>query len=475
LGPAAYRFADFLAATGQKYWQILPLNPTDPALDSNPYHSTSAFALNPLLISPEKLAENGLIDVPDPDNSEEISMKYADFIYAHAIREQVLSHAFEQFTRQDDRREYDQFVRENAWWLDSYTLFTAIRKDRGGEPWNRWPDDLKHRNPESLHREHERLFWKIEHERFLQFIVAMQWRDFRNYCNSRGIRIIGDIPIYVDYDSADVWNHPGFFKLDTDLRPTVVAGVPPDYFSATGQLWYNPVYRWDALKKDKFSWWVQRIGRNLDLVDYLRIDHFRGLVACWEVPAGAKTAMDGRWVEAPAEAFLKTLARTFACLPIIAEDLGVITPDVREVMRHFSIPGMAVLLFAFEDDFPNGPYLPHNVARDSVMYTGTHDNNPVLGWALQEATSERLDRIRRYFGREIPNSELHWAFIRVIMASVAGTVIIPLQDILGLGPESRMNRPGINSGNWKWRFTEEMLTRETRERLYDMTVTFARD
>lgn len=473
-GPEAFRFADFLAETGQRYWQILPLNATDAACDNNPYHSTSAFALNPLLISPEVMAEDGFIDLQEAGDPGPFPTDHVDFTRVIAFREEVFSRAHERFARQGDRRDFERFVREQAWWLSDFSLFSAIRSDRGGAPWSTWPEDLKRRDPVALQREQERLHDKIEQLQFLQFIAAQQWERLCGYCHERGIRFIGDIPIYVDYDSADVWCKPGFFKLDADLRPTAVAGVPPDYFSETGQLWYNPVYRWDALRKAGFSWWMLRLERNLALVDYLRIDHFRGLVACWEVPAGSDTAMEGRWVEAPAEELLATAARRFPCLPVIAEDLGVITPDVREVMHRFKIPGMRVLLFAFEDDFPYGPYLPHNIARDSVIYTGTHDNNPVRGWAREEAPGVRRDRLRRYFGHDIPDEELNWELVRTAMATVANTAIIPLQDLLGLGTESRMNRPGINTGNWRWRFSKEMLTQEVRQRLSDCTRTFAR-
>jgi 4-alpha-glucanotransferase len=475
LGPEAYRFADFLARTRQKYWQILPLNPTDPAYDNNPYHSTSAFAQNPLLISPEIMADDGLVDAMDIGEPGSYPEEYVDFARAIFFREELFSNAYDRFIRKDDRREYWTFLQDQAWWLDDYALFAAIRQDRNGEPWSRWPDDLKRRNPEALKNERERLHDQVGRVQFLQFVVTQQWRKLRSYCHERSIRIIGDIPIYVDYDSADVWCHPENFKLDGDLRPTVVAGVPPDYFSATGQLWHNPVYQWETLQGSGFEWWMQRMKRNLSLVDYVRIDHFRGLVACWEVPAGSDTAMDGRWVEAPADRLLSAFARMFPCLPVIAEDLGVITPDVREIIRKFGLPGMKVLLFAFEDDFPKSPYLPHSIVPDCIMYTGTHDNNPVLGWAKEEALGARRFRLTQYLGRDIPDEELNWEFIRMAMATVANTTIIPLQDVIGLGSGSRMNRPGTDRENWKWRYPERMLTSEIQEKLRIMTAVYARD
>jgi len=473
-GPAAYRFADFLAGTGQKYWQILPLNPTDPAYDDNPYHSTSAFALNPLFISPDLMADDGFIDLPDIGNVPAFPDHQVDFSRVIPFKEQIFSRAYDRFVNGGDRRDYEKFCHENAWWLEDFALFSAIREDRSGSVWNLWPDDLKLRKPGVLEEEKERLHDRIERVKFLQYVCMYQWQKLRKYCGDRGIRIIGDIPIYVDYDSADVWEHPEYFKLDPDLQPVVVAGVPPDYFSSTGQLWYNPVYQWEVLKKSGFSWWIRRIERNLSLVDYIRIDHFRGLVACWEVPAGSKTAMEGTWVEAPAEELLTTFVRKFPCLPVIAEDLGVITPDVREVMQQFSLPGMKVLLFAFEEKFEKSPYISHNMVRGCVLYTGTHDNNPVRGWIEQDATKEHRERLHQYFGYDIPPDELSRAFIRLAMSTVANTVIIPLQDLLGLGSESRMNRPGINEGNWKWRFSEDMLTPGIIEELSSLTTIYGR-
>jgi len=474
-GPAAYHFADFLDGTGQKYWQILPLNPTDPAYDNNPYHSISAFALNPLFISPDLMVEEGFIEYPDIGTFPIFPGEYVDFEQVIPFREQIFSRAYDRFVNEGDRCDYEKFCSENEWWLEDFALFYAIREDRGGSAWNLWPDDMRLRKPDAILEEKERLHERIERVKFLQYVCMLQWQKLRKYCGDRGIRIIGDIPIYVDYDSADVWQHPEYFKLDAGLQPVVVAGVPPDYFSATGQLWSNPVYQWETHKKSGFSWWIRRIERNLSLVDYLRIDHFRGLVACWEVPAGSKTAMDGKWVEAPAGELLTAFVRKFPCLPIIAEDLGVITPDVREIMQQFGLPGMKVLLFAFEDGFEKSPYIPHNVIRDCILYTGTHDNNPVRGWIDHDATEEHRERLRRYFGYDIPAHELNRVFIRLAMSTVANTVIIPLQDLLGLGSESRMNRPGINDDNWKWRFSEEMLTPGITEELFSLTTIYGRN
>ncbi|MEN6341635.1 MAG: 4-alpha-glucanotransferase [Methanospirillum sp.] len=475
LGPAAYRFADALGAARQMYWQVLPLNPTDPGSDHNPYHSTSAFALNPYLISPELLAEDGLLDAVELGETEPPPAARVDFARMVPFKERLFSRAYARFAEEGDRRDFERFCREQAWWLDDVALFSAIRWDLGGLPWSRWPEDLKRREPEALRHEAERLRDLADRSRFLQFVVARQWQRLRTYCRSRKISIIGDIPIYMDYESADVWAHPDYFRLDDDLRPTVVSGAPPDVFSAEGQLWGHPLYCWDALQRTGFAWWTQRMERTLACVDYVRIDHFRGLVAYWEVPAGSTTAMDGRWVPAPAGELLGTFARRFPGLPVIAEDLGTITPDVREVMREAGIPGMKVLVLAFEDGFEWNVNIPHNVVRDCVLYTGTHDTNTVRGWLEDEATAAHHERLRLYFGCDIPAGEMPWVFIRLAMSTVANTVIVPLQDVLGLGSEGRMNRPGVPNGNWTWRLEEGMLTPEIVERLRTLTKVFARD
>jgi 4-alpha-glucanotransferase len=421
------------------------------------------------------MADDGFIDGSDIGNAPSFPDAYVDFKRVIPFKELLFSRAYDQFEEDGDKRDYEKFCTDNAGWLEDFALFSAIRADLQGIAWNLWPDDLKLRKPGALENAKERLHDRIGKIQFLQFIGMFQWQKMRDYCRNRGIRIIGDIPMYVDYDSADVWQNPEYFKLDPDLQPTVVAGVPPDYFSATGQLWHNPVYRWDVLKKSGFSWWIRRIERNLALADYMRIDHFRGLVACWEVPAGSETAMDGKWVDAPAVDLFRTFARKFPCLPIIAEDLGVITPEVREVMQQFGIPGMKVLLFAFEDGFETNPYIPHNVVRDCILYTGTHDNNTVRGWIENDATDVHRQRLRQYFGTDIPAPGLNRAFIRLAMSTVADTVIFPLQDILGLGSASRMNRPGTHDGNWKWRFSDRMLTPEILEELRSMTTIYGRD
>ena len=475
VGPAAFAFADLLARAGQRYWQILPLTPTDPGADNDPYHSISAFALNPLLISPELLAAAGLLDPDDLEGADPPGPDDAvDFDRVIHDKDRLFDRAFDRFRAAGDHAAFDRFCGEQAGWLDDFALFAAIRADRHGHAWHRWPEPLRRCEPAALDRERDRLRDRVDRARFLQFVMATQWERLHAYCHDRGIQVIGDLPIYVDHDSVEVWRHPGSFQLDDDLRPTAVSGVPPDAFSATGQVWYHPLYRWDALQRDGFSWWTQRVARALATVDLLRIDHFRGLVAYWAVPAGSTTAVTGQWMPAPGRDLLATLARRFPCLPVIAEDLGLITPDVRELVREFGIPGMRVLLFAFDSSPGENIHLPHHVVRDSVVYTGTHDNNPVRGWLETEATDAQRDRLFAYLGREVAPADLPWTLVRLALSTVAETVIVPVQDLLGLGAGARMNRPGTHAGNWRWRLAPGALTPAVVDRLAATTKTYDR-
>ncbi len=474
LGPGAYRFVDFLAETKQSFWQILPLNPTDAAHYNSPYHSSSALACYPLLISPELLVQDDLLDKTALESPPGFPVERVEYKAVTAYKQQLFDQAYGRFQRRINAYEYNRFCLENADWLDDFALFAALKSHFGGKVWKEWPEDLRDRQSEALQSARDDLSDKVERERVLQYLFFRQWRSLRDYCQDKGIQVIGDIPIYVNYDSVDLWAHPEFFKLDNEKKPYVVAGVPPDYFSETGQLWGNPIYQWDTLRERGYEWWVQRLARTLRLYDFVRIDHFRGLVAYWEVPATEKTAVNGKWIEAPVTDFLNHLARKFSSLPIIAEDLGVITPDVREVMRQFELPGMKLLLFAFGDDLATNPYIPHNLPRKCVAYTGTHDNNTIRGWFESEATPDEKTRLFRYVGREVPIEELHWELIRLVMMSVANVAIFPMQDILGLGEEARMNEPSSLEGNWQWRLSAELLTPGLANRLREMTETYGR-
>ncbi|MBM4332403.1 MAG: 4-alpha-glucanotransferase [Deltaproteobacteria bacterium] len=474
MGPLAYRFIDFLAETKQSFWQILPLNPTEPIHCNSPYHSTSAFAGNPLLISPDILLKEDLLSPADLNSYPEFPMERVDYRRALDYKAGLWSRAFGHFQSKGKNGEYETFCLERSPWLDDFALFTALKAHFGGKVWSEWPPGLRDRHPEDLQAARQDLSPSVNMTKFLQYVFFKQWTQLKDYCNKNGIQIIGDIPIYVDYDSSDLWVHPEFFKLDDRKKPDAVAGVPPDYFSATGQLWGNPLYRWEVMKASGYTWWIKRIAHNLKLFDLVRIDHFRGLVAYWEVSATAKTAMNGKWVEAPAMDFLNHLAKKFPHLPIIAEDLGTITPDVREVMNHFRLTGMKVLLFAFGDDLSTNPYLPHNLPRNCVAYTGTHDNNTIKGWFEKEAKPEDKRRLFRYLGREVPTMKLPQELIRLLIMSAANTVIFPIQDILGLGEEARMNRPATVQGNWEYRLLSEGLTPGVAEKLREMTEIYGR-
>ncbi len=475
MGPQAYGFAEFLTETGQQYWQILPLNPTDLLHGNSPYHSSSAFAFNPLLVSPELLVQDGLlgegsIQEPEPGFPE----SHVDYARAAIRKEEILGRAYEAFQLQSEKQGYEAFCRENAYWLDDYTVFLALKSQYGGRCWNEWPQDLRTRKPETLEWAKNEFHAFIAKAKWLQYIFFTQWVALKHHCNEKGIRIIGDIPIYVIYDSADVWAHPELFKLDEEMKPTVVAGVPPDYFSETGQYWGNPVYRWEVLKERGYDWWTDRIAHNIKLFDHVRIDHFRGFQAFWEIPASEENAVNGQWVDGPREDFFDHLTKTFPNLPVIAEDLGFITPDVWELMDRYHFPGMKVLLFAFGNDVATNPYAPHNHVKDCVVYTGTHDNNTVRGWFEQELTSEDRVRISSYIGRELESKDIHWELIRLAMMSVARSAIIPMQDILGLGEEGRMNRPATREGNWEWRLRSSQLTPEVSRKLQEMTEIYGR-
>lgn len=475
LGPGAYAFVDFLIRTRQCMWQILPLNLTDPLHGNSPYSSISAFAGNKMLISPDLLIEDGLLARSDLDPIPLYPEGHCDYLSVIPYKSRLLELAYHNFREKGkDRGSFEAFCLKNASWLDDFSLYIAIKNYVAGESWAQWPEELRDRAPQSIEAIRKEYFEQIEKEKFWQYIFSEQWKRLKSFCGKKGVRLFGDLAIHVNFDSADVWANPGLFKLDKEKRPLFVSGVPPDYFSCTGQLWGNPVYRWDVLKKSGYQWWIERVAYHLDLFDILRIDHFRGLVAFWEIPAGECTALNGKWVKAPARDFLKCLRKNFQNLPIVAEDLGLITPDVREVMRLFGLPGMKVLLFAFGEDNPRHPYLPHNYERNFLVFTGTHDNNTVRGWFENDASSDDKERFFRYSGREVPVEQVHWEFIRLAMVSVADQVIIPMQDILGLGGDSRMNRPSIGEGNWEWRLRPDQITQSIAERLLEMTVTYGR-
>lgn len=475
LGPSAYAFADFLHRTGQSFWQVLPLAPTIPE-DHSPYNGASAFACSPLLISPDLLVKDGLLDRADTKDHPDFPPGEVDFQGVLEYKRKLFRKAYENYKADFER--FDSALIEfsvgSSGWLPAYAVFAALKDHFQGRTWSDWSKPLRDRNPDALKALGGPLLERVHRETFLQFIVADQWRQLKAYCNKLGIRIVGDMPYYVNYDSADVWANPGLFKLGRGKRPTVVSGVPPDYFSATGQLWGNPVYDWDRLKETGYRWWLQRLRRNLELFDIVRIDHFRGFVAYWEVPAKEKTAVKGKWVACPTEDFFNTVFKHFSRPALVAEDLGFITADVREAIHDLGFPGMRVLLFAFGDDPAGSPHSPHRLCENLLYYTGTHDNNTVLGWYREEASAEAKAKLNLYLGKRTSERDIHWDFIRLGMMSIAQMIIIPVQDLLGLGAEARMNRPATASGNWKWRLAPGALTGAIADKLKALTEIYGR-
>jgi 4-alpha-glucanotransferase len=470
LGPAAHRFVDFLADAGQRLWQVLPLGPT--GFGDSPYATRSAFAGSPLLLSPEQLFHDGLLSADDLAGLPEFPPDRVMYEEVERVKFTLLRRAYERF-RDRPPSEHDALAafraRQSAW-LEDFALFMALRDANGGAPWTTWEPGLVHHDEPVLARYRQQLADEIDFHVFLQFLFDRQWSALRRHANERGIRIIGDIPIFVAHDSADVWAHQNLFLLNDDGSPAVVAGVPPDYFSPTGQRWGNPLYRWDVMAASGFRWWIDRFRTMLDLVDLIRIDHFRGFVAGWEVPAEHATAEHGRWAPGPGEQLFQAAAAELGPLPIIVEDLGTITPDVIALRERLGYPGMKVLQFAFGDDARN-PYLPHNYEPHCVVYTGTHDNDTTAGWFATRPPHER-EAVLRYLGRK--DCDIVWELLRLALASVAEMAIAPLQDVLGLGSEARLNFPGQPTNNWRWRYREEQLTPETGKRLRDLCATYGR-
>ena len=482
-GSPAHEFVEFLAASGQKIWQVLPLSPT--GYGDSPYQCFSAFAGNPLFISLDSLRDEGLLSPADVANTPEFPEEFVAYDRVIAFKEKRLHSAARTFFEERDeanRRAFDAFCQEHRAWLDDYALFMACKKVHNNVAWIHWDKNIRQRDPAALKEWQDKLAPEIEFHRFTQFKFFQQWQRVRELCHRLGIRIMGDIPIYVAHDSADVWSHSELFRLDEDGRPSAVAGVPPDYFSATGQLWGNPLYRWDVSASSGHRWWIERCRASLQMFDLVRLDHFRGFEAYWEVPATASTAAGGKWVEGPGAELFRVLAAELGELPFVAENLGVITPGVENLRKEFGFPGMSLLQFAFGND-PQGPsFRPHNYSRELVAYTGGHDNDTTVGWwtsaGVGESTRTEEDIrkehnfTRAYLGFQ--NEEVNWIFIRAVLASVANTAIIPLQDVLGLGSEARMNLPGTVSGNWRWRFKPKALTREISDLLRAFTILFDR-
>jgi 4-alpha-glucanotransferase len=562
LGNSAFGFADFLKKAGQTYWQILPINPTGSSKSFSPYACYSAFAGNPLLISPALLYEEGLIKKTDmaeihpvlaaPENidsnyfdKKKTNLTGVDYKTVAAVKNKIFNCAYNNFRKNigTSGNGFDCFCTENdAKWLEDFACFVAFKKyfkrRSGLASWSMWPQPIRDKDACEVGELKKVVYKEVEMQKFLQFIFFKQWKNFKHYANSNGIKIFGDVPIYIEYESSDVWSYPSIFKLDNVRMPEFIAGVPPDYYSKTGQLWKNPVYNWQELKKTGFSWWIERMGFNFNMFDLVRLDHFRGFIAYWEVPANEKTAINGRWVNAYPDDFFNSLNKRFGHLPIVAENLGIITPDVNEVMEKFGFPGIRVFQFAFGLDFPYSSYLPHNYIKNTIACTGTHDNNTLRGWLENEAKSFEIKNLMNYLGKvglpgQVPaeimsaeNKNTEAAIkqnniaamagpdtvaasedtvdilppaenkdnmlkddsrpdkileriinkvIILLMASASNLVIIPMQDILGLGQKARMNRPSTSRGNWKWQMSRSMIPVDTAEKFLHIARIYKRD
>ena len=473
LGKEAYAFIDFLKKSRQKLWQIFPLGPT--GYGDSPYQSFSSFAGNPylidfdLLIEAHLLSEEDLRDVFFGDNEE-----YIDYGAIYNQKYPLLRKAYENFKSSDNhemRENLEDFKRENASWLNDYSLYISLKNHFNGLPWNEWAHDIKNREHGAMEHYKNELADDIEYHNFIQFLFFKQWGDVKRYANENGIKIIGDIPIFVAADSSDAWANPEIFLFDEERKPVKVAGVPPDYFSATGQLWGNPLYNWQKLKETNYSWWVERVRANLSTCDIIRIDHFRGFEAYWAVPYGDDTAINGQWEPGPGIDLFNAIKSQLGELPIIAEDLGLMTQGVIDLREATGFPGMKILGFAFDSGEEND-YLPHTYTKNCVVYTGTHDNDTLIGW-FQKAKEED-----RQFARDYLNSrsddEIHWDAIRGAWSSVANMAISPVQDFLGLGSEARINTPGVAAGNWQWRLRHGVLTDELAERIAKLTRVYSR-
>lgn len=470
LGPEAFHFVDWLASAGQRIWQLLPTTPIGPG--HSPYQSVSAFAGSPLMVAFEPLVAQGWLAPPTPPAGgfDAGRVDYARVVPWRLAQLRLAAEGFFERGGADDKRAFAAWRIAQADWLDAYALFMALETDLAGRPWWQWPPQLRDREPQAIAEaglEHadEVAFWC-----FVQWCFDTQWAAMKTYANARGVALMGDLPIFIAHHSADCWARPDMYELDADRQPTVVAGVPPDAFSADGQLWGNPLYRWDRMARDQFAWWTKRVQRALSQADLFRIDHFRGFAAYWEVPAHSTTAINGRWVTGPGKALFDAIEAALGALPIVAEDLGVITPDVVALRDDCGFPGMRILQFAFGGDATH-EYLPHNVVPASVVYTGTHDNDTVHGWWATIGARERAF-VSDYVAAG--PAELHWALIRAACLSVARTAVFPLQDVLGLDGSHRMNLPGTADGNWSWRFDWGMVGAEPGRRLGAITAASGR-
>lgn len=477
LGPEAYRFVDQLVEAGQRYWQLLPLNPTEIGMGNSPYSSHSAFAGNPLLISPEHLHQDGLLLEKDLHIDEEFNEEKVEFPKVAESKIKVLWRSFKHFKSElPDTiwKDFTKFQKKHHRWLDDYARFAAFKQHFDHKSWVEWPQEIKDHHKEAVQELEQKLEDRVLFEKYLQYLFYRQWKKLKAYCERKDIVLFGDMPFYVSHDSADVWTHPKYFKLDKEGNPTTVSGVPPDYFSETGQLWGTPVFNWETLKKNNFDWWVERIDHNLDLFGLLRLDHFRAFSAFWEVPAGEETAVKGKWAKTPGADLLRLVQEKHQPMPIIAEDLGEIDQPVRDLMKKFDLPGMLVLLFAFGEDISTNPYAPHNHSKNNVVYTGTHDNKTVRAWYEETASAGDKKRLSEYSNHTLNKLNVADVMMHLVQGSVAQLAVLPVQDVLRLGSEAVMNTPSTGNGNWEWRLKPGQFSQQQVKYLRDLTALYGR-
>ncbi len=473
LGIEAKAFADFLYTSKQKYWQLLPLNPTEGGQGHSPYSAVSAMAGNILLISPDQLAKERLLDAKDLSKYHLSNEGKVNYTTVEKVKEELLNKAFWQFVKNDNRTEFETFCEKESYWLNDFAYFTFLKHHNGGKPWFQWSEEYKLRDEAALQNLEEEFSDELYRIKWLQYVFSKQWKELKAYCNERGISFIGDLPIYVSYDSADVWSNREIFAIEENGTATGVAGVPPDDFSADGQLWGMPVFKWDVLKERGYDWWLQRIKRNQELFDIIRIDHFRAFAAFWEVPAGESTARNGEWKIGPGSDFFKAVQKHLGELPFIAEDLGDVDDTVFNLRDEFELPGMKVLQFAFGGDMPQSVHIPHNHSKNFIVYTGTHDNDTTRGW-FKSIDQQTKDLLNEYAGKEVSEEEVHWVLARMAYASIAKIAILPLQDILNLDESARMNIPASADANWAWRLTPGQVNKDVENKLKQLVHTFNR-
>ena len=461
LGQWAYRFADFLAEGGQQIWQILPLGP--PGCGHSPYQTYSSMAGNPLLISIQSLFEQGWLLSEDLVGAPRLPESEVDFDSVIPLKMRLIRKAAGNFFKRDSdplRQEFLHFCSRMKPWLDDFAEYAALKEANSGAAWTDWKPEIG-ANPQDI----------LDHK-FIQFAFYVQWKSVKKYCNERGIKIMGDIPIFIAHDSSDVWANPEMFDLDEKGSPRTIAGVPPDYFSETGQCWGNPLYRWDVMEQTGYGWWIERIRSMLDMVDIVRLDHFRGFEKHWEIPAGSRTAVNGRWVDGPGDRFFQALFNSFGPLPFVAEDLGYITPEVHQLRDRWGFPGMRVLQFAFGDPSADNPHKPYNFIQNCVAYTGTHDNDTTAGWFSSKQLRNENESALQYLNGNVDDAV--WGFVRLVLSSVADTAIVPMQDVLCLGSEARMNLPATTGNNWRWRMREDQLKPELAKKLRELNRIYGR-